>query len=446
MRRRLLGGAVALCALLGAHGFDCGSGKCSAPEGLVLCGDVVMYGACLTAPSWAEQEAEVAARMQTLHDVYPLAINSTEDCADAVRRFQCAAVFSRCDPESDDGATELVCETECAIVRDACEYEAPGERGVGLGAKDDAPEQSAVVSALLTLDDQALSVVCDTGTLKGEPTCFELGGSAEYYQWAIGLALAVTFSFMNSVALNLQKLSLNRHLPETPVLAQPLWVVGFLLLLLGSIMDFVALGLAPASLLAPLAALSLVFNMAAAPCFLGEKLQKSQIIATMVIFSGAVLTVVFSSHESAAYTLQDLKALYLRPAMVVYTVVVPTFIMLNMAAIEVVEALPEERRQKGWLRRVHLIAYAGAAGTVGGQAIIFGKATIELFKSAFAGEPGLGKMAETYFIVFGLVLCMILQITYLNGGLMHHDSLSMVPLYQAFCTFLLFLAHFPGFA
>ena len=40
-----------------------------------------------------------------------------------------------------------------------------------------------------------------------------------------------------------------------------LWNVGFTLIIVGSILDFVAFGLAPQSLLAPLGALTLVWNM-----------------------------------------------------------------------------------------------------------------------------------------------------------------------------------------
>ena len=50
-----------------------------------------------------------------------------------------------------------------------------------------------------------------------------------------------------------------------------------------------------------------------APCFNKEKLQRWDIMATMVIFAGATLAVVFGSHSSPSYTLDDLKALYKDP-------------------------------------------------------------------------------------------------------------------------------------
>ena len=65
-----------------------------------------------------------------------------------------------------------------------------------------------------------------------------------------------TRRLMTLLSARRQKLSLNRN-PATPALRQPLWVFGFVLLIIGTLLDFVAFGLAPQSLLAPLAALTL---------------------------------------------------------------------------------------------------------------------------------------------------------------------------------------------
>jgi hypothetical protein len=79
--------------------------------------------------------------------------------------------------------------------------------------------------------------------------------------------MIVTFYY--SVGINLQKKALKQNelsaqesnTDSVPVYRLPLWCLGFFLILAGSILDFVAFGLAPQSLLAPLAALTLVWNM-----------------------------------------------------------------------------------------------------------------------------------------------------------------------------------------
>lgn len=50
-----------------------------------------------------------------------------------------------------------------------------------------------------------------------------------------------------------------------------------------------------------------------APCFNKEKLSRNDIIATLVIFTGATLAVVFASHTSPSYNLDMLLRLYRDP-------------------------------------------------------------------------------------------------------------------------------------
>lgn len=394
--------------LLGVYcnGFQCtrdpltGESRCFIPADLKMCQDFAIYTACLTEVSVAQQELLVAERMKKIQKLYGVL---PEICTQSILEFQCAVVFPACELEEK---AELVCASECDVVKTACND---------------------------SLSDDAYEVICERGYLEDEETCFLLGyAGASYYLWAIGLSLAVGFSFFNSIALNLQKLSLNRHGEDVMVLKQPLWVMGFLLLLTGSIMDFVAFGLAPASLLAPLAALSLVWNMLSAPCFLNERLDLYQILSTLVIFAGAVVTVVFSSHTSPLYTLEGLKALYLRKAMIIYSAVFPTLAAAHVITIELIEMQPKERRQYGTLKRLHMIGYAGTAGLVGGQSIIFAKSTMEILKAAYNGVQGLGSSGETYLIVSAMLFCLLIQITYLNGALKEYDSLSVVPIYQAY--------------
>lgn len=66
--------------------------------------------------------------------------------------------------------------------------------------------------------------------------------------WLAGFVISVVFSFLAALGINLQKHSM--HLDEVagsdrPAMRQPMWVTGFVLILLGSILDFVAFGLAP---------------------------------------------------------------------------------------------------------------------------------------------------------------------------------------------------------
>ena len=111
----------------------------------------------------------------------------------------------------------------------------------------------------------------DTHTLSTQTSCFpfDYKGPGQYVYRYVGFLLCTIFSALSSVAFNLQKLSINENdlsNDPKPVYLQWKWVLGLVFLVTGSLVDFVAYGLAPQSLLTPLAALVLVWNILVAKC------------------------------------------------------------------------------------------------------------------------------------------------------------------------------------
>jgi hypothetical protein len=137
---------------------------------------------------------------------------------------------------------------------------------------------------------------------------------------------------LGSISMNIQRKALKENVKRLPVYKLPLWQAGLAMMFVGCIMNFVALALAPQSLIAPLAALTLVWNMVmclvcwkfpllplttpsqlVAPCINKEKLGMRAKVATMIIFFGATLSVIFSDHTSPEYKYKDLLELYEQP-------------------------------------------------------------------------------------------------------------------------------------
>jgi uncharacterized membrane protein len=278
----------------------------------------------------------------------------------------------------------------------------------------------------------------------GEGKCFDTDYDGPNQAiWVIGFTIAVVFSFLASIGINLQKKALkqNELLPEPkPAYRLPLWTLGFVLCAVGSVLDFVAFGLAPQSLLAPLAALTLVWNMMLAPCFNKEKLSKKDVVSTLIIFVGATIAVVFASHTSPSYNLDMLLQLYRDPLTIVYFVVVVLAVVAHFAAIKIVDSFCLMSKRHRLIQvgspsmwgTIRLVGYAGLAGTLGGQSVLFAKSSAELMKGVFNGDSSCFGRYQSYLIALALVVCLCLQIKYLNGGLVHYDALSMVPVYQAY--------------
>lgn len=111
--------------------------------------------------------------------------------------------------------------------------------------------------------------------------------------------LASTGSMISNLGLNLQKLTHVRAMRVAAAQQQnsansnsansksdsipssnayyrkPIWVLGLSLVVFGSIADFIALGFAAQTIVAPLGSLTLVTNVVFAPYFAGEKLSRS---------------------------------------------------------------------------------------------------------------------------------------------------------------------------
>lgn len=277
-------------------------------------------------------------------------------CETALKRTQCLAVFNACEM----GTPETLCLDSCTE-----------ELETNCVSQLSTSELSALQVDACGSENQPVTGVSDEGK------CFDTDYDGPNKAiWVIGFTIAVVFSFLASVGINLQKKALKQNElgPEPkPAYQLPLWTLGFVLCAVGSVLDFVAFGLAPQSLLAPLAALTLVWNMMLAPCFNKEKLTKKDIVSTLIIFVGATIAVVFASHTSPSYNLDMLMQLYRDPLTIVYFCVVVLTIVAHFSAIKVVDTfcLMSKRHRiiqvgtPGMWSTIRLVGYAGLAGTLG---------------------------------------------------------------------------------
>mmetsp|Transcript_4747 Transcript_4747/g.5867 ORF Transcript_4747/g.5867 Transcript_4747/m.5867 type:complete len:363 (+) Transcript_4747:96-1184(+) len=258
-----------------------------------------------------------------------------------------------------------------------------------------------------------------------EPT---LNLETDFYV-AVGVVMAGAASFITCLGLNLQKLSLcaPENANKAPF-AQPKWVAGLVCLVVGSIVDFMSFGLAPQSLLAPLAALSLVWNLGMASYLHGESYSKYDLYATFLIFLGTGVSISYASHEEKDYALSELMELWRQPRMAVYGVLVPLVLLFHWGLVRATtRGMIVGRRGK----ILQMVGYAGFAGTIGGQSLLFAKSAMELIKDAFRGSDAFWHI-QTYIIIGLMAGCLLMQITFLNDGLKNFDSLYVIPVYESY--------------
>ncbi|GLE03301.1 hypothetical protein PINS_up012191 [Pythium insidiosum] len=94
--------------------------------------------------------------------------------------------------------------------------------------------------------------------------------------WYLGVILSIVGSVCTNLGVNLQKYSFMREAKRSVSLKrayarQPLWVLGLLLVIGGSAVDFVALGFLPQSVATPVGGSTMVANVVFASLLLKER-------------------------------------------------------------------------------------------------------------------------------------------------------------------------------
>ncbi|KAI6047329.1 magnesium transporter NIPA-domain-containing protein [Pisolithus marmoratus] len=202
---------------------------------------------------------------------------------------------------------------------------------------------------------------------------------------------------------------------ESDYLRSKLWWLGFILMNLGEVGNFISYAFAPASIVAPLGTFALVANCFFAPLMLKERFRSRDLLGILLAIIGA-LTVVLSSPSSDGGTpplteQELLKAISQRSFMV--------FSIIYLGLATILGGLSE-----GPIGKQIVIVDVGLCAIFGGFTVLATKAISTLLTKEW------GKMFTqwiTYPILVVLLLTGALQIRYLNRALKRFDSKTVIP-------------------
>ncbi|GBB92863.1 hypothetical protein RclHR1_02070006 [Rhizophagus clarus] len=271
-----------------------------------------------------------------------------------------------------------------------------------------------------------------------------------HFNFAIGITIAVSTSFIQSLGLTIQRKShvINENIYPKELrrsaCRQPLWHLGFDTYIISNIIGSAfSIGYLPIIILAPLGAVNLVFNAFFAKILLGDVFTMKTVIGTFFILIGAVMIALFGVVNEPNHSLEDLIELYKRPAFIAYFSIIEFIVISLLIANRFGEyALNQKIRNEddtifGWslkkFQKILGISYGCVAGMISGQTLLFAKSGIELLLlSIFNGENQFNRPLS-WFIVVALVVSSLLQLYYLNKGLKLCDTIVLIPL--SFCTY-----------
>ncbi|KAI6047632.1 hypothetical protein EDC04DRAFT_2619307 [Pisolithus marmoratus] len=155
----------------------------------------------------------------------------------------------------------------------------------------------------------------------------------------LGIFIGLMASFIQSGGLAIQRRShvLNSQLPESAQKAEyrrPLWLLGFVVFITSNILgSFVQIASLPVVILAPLGAVSLLWNALFARLLLRPPL----ILGTALIGGGAALIAVYGIMPEATRSLDELIAFFVRPAFLVWFCVEAALVVVCLIVTHVAE-------------------------------------------------------------------------------------------------------------
>jgi magnesium transporter len=122
---------------------------------------------------------------------------------------------------------------------------------------------------------------------------------------------------------------------KCPSLGLPrLWLLGFAIFFSSNIVgSFVQIAALPVVILAPLGAVSLLWNAFFARLILGDVFSPWMILGTILIAGGAVLIAIFGIVPEPTRSLEDLLELFRRPAFAVYFSILMFIVVVSLAAV-----------------------------------------------------------------------------------------------------------------
>ncbi|RXH87603.1 hypothetical protein DVH24_034503 [Malus domestica] len=200
-------------------------------------------------------------------------------------------------------------------------------------------------------------------------------------------------------------------------LLEPLWWAGMITMIVGEVANFVAYVYAPAVLVTPLGALSIIVSAVLAHFLLKERITKMGIVGCLTCIVGSVVIVIHAPQEHSLNSVEEIWVLATQTAFLIYVAVTITLVLVLVLHFE-----PQCLALYIVLLQVVSIKAIGIAI----------KLTLE----------GVSQIAypQTWFFLTVAIICVVTQLNYLNKALDTFNAAIVAPVYYVMFTTLTIIA------
>lgn len=206
-------------------------------------------------------------------------------------------------------------------------------------------------------------------------------------------------------------------------LLEPLWWAGMVTMIIGEVANFVAYIYAPAVLVTPLGALSIIISAGLAHFLLKERLQKMGVVGCLACIVGSVIIVIHAPQEHTPDSVEEIWDLATQPAFLVYIAATASLVLALMWYFE-----PR-------YGHVNILVYLGICSLMGSLTVMSIKAIGIAIRLTLEGVSQVA-YPQTWLFVTVAVVCVITQLNYLNKALDTFNAALVSPVYYAMFTTL----------
>lgn len=208
-------------------------------------------------------------------------------------------------------------------------------------------------------------------------------------------------------------------------LSNPTWWMGTFLMAAGEVGNFAAFAFAPASLVAPLGAWSVVLSGILAHVFLHEHVSNRNVAGIVLCVVGAFLIGATGPDVNVSESNLDQETvtrLLLRLPFVI-------FILLSLTATAFLMYLSHRTT----LGERYIFVYVGVSSLLGGVTVVCAKALSTFLRFTIEGDGQFG-----FWLPFALVIILataiMLQLRYLNMAMARYGNAQVIPVYYVLFT------------
>ncbi|WLF79415.1 hypothetical protein PVL30_003167 [Lodderomyces elongisporus] len=254
----------------------------------------------------------------------------------------------------------------------------------------------------------------------------------------IGLALAMSSSLaigtsfiitkkglMDAAARNRGSSNNNGSVQAADYLQNPIWWGGMITMAIGEIANFAAYTFAPAILVTPLGALSVIIGAVLAAIFLKEELGTLGKMGCAICLMGSVIIILHAPPDKEVETVDEILGYATQPGFLFYCCAVGLYSLFMIYKI-----VPKYGNQNPMI-------YLSICSSVGSISVMSIKAFGIALKLTLGGNNQFTHVS-TYLFLLVVALCIVTQMNYFNKALDQFDTSIVNPLYYVtFTTFTL---------